>query len=190
MDGAFTFEHPERQIAKKKTYAQTCIQTLSPIPEHADQYYFECEVKCNGYIAAGLGFTEWDVEIVDDRMFHKSILGIQVNGCKEYGNDIYKAQYGFITKVKDVKLIHDENTFGLLLKKVWLGEHQVCFFQSFINGIKIGHPMISDKMELYPSIWFKCHPFGKGDRNATVKCNLGEKSFKFDPQKGKVSYKK
>ena len=179
LDGVFTYKNPEGQRLQ--------MQTSSSIPSHLDQYYFECEVKCNVNVAVGLGFTEKDVEIIGDPLYRKNTLGIEV-ASSTCDNRISRCQYGKNTEVEDVKLLQDENAIGLLLKKTRLGEHQFCLFQSFINGIQVGHTSISDRMELYPSIWFG--PWGSGDRTSSVKCNLGDKSFKFDYKTGNCLQRK
>ena len=178
-DDGNTFTH------KGGKYNWSFICTSSSIPSQHNPFYFECElVQCrdvkvvsgvnvsqSGYI--GFGFTTNNSNIKDTNPSSDlNTLGFDI-----FDGSIRTIQQRHTKSIENIANALDGDIFGILLKNIRLREQNYNMLQGFLNGNKIGGPLIGDSMKLYPSIWMSCP-------GAIIKSNLGERPFKFHGTSG------
>ena len=103
-------------------------------------------------------------------------LGSKLNfSGKNAFQEIRAVQYGPSTVIENIDQIKNGDIIGMALKRVVIAGKKHSVFQPYLNGTKVGHPLLSDTLieSAYPTIWMD----GPG---CSIKANLGSIPFQYD----------
>lgn len=90
-------------------------------------------------------------------------------------DDVKTVQYGKLTLIENIDQIKDGDIIGVVLKRVLITGKKYSVVELCVNGIKIGHPLLSDTFteSAYPTIWM-------AEPGYSMTTNLGSKPFQYD----------
>ena len=194
-----TITHPGRRDQ------HWCIRTSSSISSNVDTFYFECQVFLHKYHYEITSYEQsyYDakqkkpnvgIAFTTSRLTKKkpsddpNTLGLQIGSKHDFsGENVFQeirtVQYGPSTVIENVDQIKDGDIIGMVFKRVVIDEKKHSVFQPYLNGTKLGHPLLSDTLieSAYPTIWMD----GPG---CSIKTNLGSIPFNYGKILGNFEY--
>ena len=111
--------------------------------------------------------------------YDSNTLGLRLQFDK-----VETVQYGKLARIENIDRIKVGDIIGVALKRVVIAGKKYIVFELCLNGIKIGHPLLSDTLiqSAYPTIWM-----GAADEwyrwmgdGCSIITNLGSKPFQYD----------
>ena len=170
-----TITHPGGATEEFRT------STSSSIPSNVHSLGFECELtNYTKDVLVVIGFT---ISGLTGKAPYNDSNTLGLLLCN---NDPRTVQYGKMAKLENIDQFKNGDIIGVLLKRVVIAGKKYSVFELCLNGIKIGHPLLSDTLieTAYPTIWMDEPGF-------IINANLGSKPFQYDTFLGtfECSYK-
>ena len=141
-----------------------------------DIFYFECEVtNYNDESSVEIGFT------TSGLTEKRPTNDLNTLGLCLFHDKAQTVQYGKLTSIENMDQIKVGDIIGVVLKRILIGGKKYSVFEICLNGIKIGHPLLSDTLieSACPTIWMY-------DDECSITTNLGEKPFQYDTILGTI----
>ena len=155
-----------------------CTSQSSIISPNVDNFYFECELtQCNKYVGAMIGFT------TSGLTGKNPIYDLHTFGLSLYENKVSTLQYGRLEILENIDQIKNGDIIGMALNGVMIDGKKYSIFQLCLNGIKIGHPLLS-----YTFIQSAFATISTSEPGYIIKANLGSKPFLYDNILGKFEF--